>query len=194
MNRPVRRAALLTALASVLVLLAAACGGGDGGGGVEGGSEPDAYAADVCGAITNWQERLQSSASTLGSDLQNSSDISAVKGKLVEFMGEAVQSTDQMLNQVEEAGPPDIEQGEAFHRDLVAGLRQARDTFAEAETNAENLPTNNPTAFQQGATELGQTLERQGGEIENTLSEVDEKYDSDELDKAFEDDPACKNL
>jgi hypothetical protein len=184
----VLRTSITMLLAAVLV---AGCGGGDES---ASGADPEQYAADVCGAISAWQRELQTSASTMSSKLSAASTPAQVKTELVAFMEGATKSTDDMLAKVKEAGPPAVEDGEALQRDLEQGLGDAQEAFAEARDRARELPTDDRAAFQRDAQALGTTLNEQGTKIGQTFNGLSEKYDSEDLNQAFEDEPACQAL
>ena len=189
-NPRVLRAALVTLLASA-ALVASGCGGGEDG---ASGAAPDEYAANVCGAIASWQKELQASASNMSSKLGASSTPADVKAQLVAFMEDATKSTDAMLAKVKDAGPPAVDDGEALQRDLEAGLGDAQEAFAQARDDAKSLPTDDQAAFQREASALGTTLTEQGTAIGQTFNGLSTKYDSKELNEAFDKEPACKSL
>jgi hypothetical protein len=185
----------VAAVVAALALVASACGG-DGGNGGSGsaGTAPDQYAATVCGALTAWQNELQEKAGAMGTAFSGASGPADVKTKLVEFMQAMSTSTNTMVSKVRAAGPPDVEDGAALHRDLVSGLEDAQKAFDDARESAEALPTDDPAAFQQQATQLGTTLSEQGTAIGSTFTGLSTKYDSRELNEAFNSEPACQNL
>ena len=184
--------AALAGLLATAALVAAGCGGGDGGAG--GGADPEQYASDVCGAIASWQKELQTSVTTMSSKLTATSTPADVKTQLVAFMEEATKSTDTMLAKVKEAGPPDVENGEALQRDLEKGLTDAQTAFAQARDDAKELPTGDRAAFQREAQALSTTLNEQGAAIGQTFNGLSTKYDSNELNEAFDKEPTCNNL
>jgi hypothetical protein len=186
---PVLRAATTTLVAAAVLL--AGCGGGDES---AGGADPEQFAADVCGAISDWQQELQTSASTMQSKLSAESTPADVKTQLVAFMEGATKSTDAMLAKVKEAGPPAVEDGEALQRDLEQGLSNAQRAFAQARDRVKTLPTGDRAAFQRGASALGATLNEEGRKIGQTFNGLSEKYDSEELNRAFENEPSCRSL
>ena len=185
--------ASLAALIAVVALVASGCGGGDGGSS-GGGADPEQYAADVCGAISSWQKELQTDVTTMTSKLSASSTPADVKTQLVAFMESATASTDKMLAKVKEAGPPDVDDGEALQRDLEAGLTDAQKAFAQARDKAKSLPTDDQAAFQREASALGTTLNTQGTAIGPTFNGLSTKYDSKDLNEAFDKEPTCQSL
>ena len=188
---------LRTAFTAVFVAAAfavAGCGGGDDGASGGDGADPEQYAADVCGAIGSWQKELQSGATSMQSKLGAASSPADVKTELVAFMETAAKATDNMLAKVKEAGPPDVENGEALQADLEKGLTAAQTAFAAARDDAKALPTDNPATFQAEAQKLGSTLNEEGAKIGQTFNGLSTKYDSKDLNQAFDKEPACKSL
>jgi hypothetical protein len=180
---------------ALLALLAALAAAGCGGGGDSAsGADPDTYAHDVCGAIQTWQQSLTTGANNMSKDLGAGSTPAQVKGKLVDFMGAAVAATDKMVADVKAAGPPAVDDGEKLQADLEAGLQKADDAFKDAKASAEKLDTSSAASFQQGATDLQQTLQTQGTAIQTTFEGLDTKYNSKDLNEAFDKEPACKSL
>ena len=190
-NHAVLRASF-AAVAVAVALVAGGCGGDDGGS--AGGADPEQYAADVCGAISDWQKELQTSATTMQSKLTPRSTPEDVKTELVAFMEGATKSTEDMLGKVKEAGPPAVEDGEALQRDLENGLGDAHTAFAQARDKVKELPTDDRAAFQREASTLGTTLNQQGTKIGETFNGLSTKYDSRELNEAFDKEPSCKSL
>jgi hypothetical protein len=180
------------ALFAAAAFAVAGCGGGDDD--ASGGADPEQYAADVCGAIGNWQKELQSGATSMQSKLGAASSPADVKTELVAFMETAAKATDTMLAKVKDAGPPDVENGEALQADLEKGLTAAQTAFAAARDDAKALPTDNPATFQAQAQKLGSTLSEEGAKIGQTFNGLSTKYDSDDLNQAFDKEPACKSL
>jgi type IV pilus biogenesis protein CpaD/CtpE len=181
----------LAVLVVAAAVTAAGCGGGDSS---ASGTAPDDYAASVCGAVQDWQNDLQASISSMGSDLSTSSSAADVKTKLVEFMDSATTATHKMLTKVKAAGPPAIDNGEELQSDLESGLAKAEKAFAQARDKAKSLPANDRAAFQRQAAALATTLNQQGTAIGTTFKGLEGKYNSKELNEAFDKQPACKNV
>jgi hypothetical protein len=117
-----------------------------------------------------------------------------VKTELVAFMEGATKSTDDMLAKVEEAGPPAVEDGEALQSDLEKGLGDAQAAFAEARDKAKELPTDDEAAFRREGGEIQSTLNEEGSKIGQTFNGLSTKYDSRELNEAFDKEPSCQSL
>jgi hypothetical protein len=185
---------LLTAI--VLAFAAAGCGGGGDGGSGDSASatEPSVWAASVCGALGDWVKSLQTGSQDLGSTLRNTKDLKTVKAGFVTFLEDAEESSAEMVDKVEEAGPPDVSQGEAIQDDLVAALGKVQQSFSKAVDKANELSTSSLQSFSSGVSKLSEdvqdNLATAGGEF-NSLSD---KYQSPELDDATDGEPACQQF
>jgi hypothetical protein len=182
----------LAGLAVALALAASACGGSGGGG--AGGTDPGKYAASVCGALVDWQTTLQNSGTEMSSGLSSSSTPSEVKSKFVDFMSAAVDATETLQSKAKSAGPPDVKDGEKFQADLDGALDTAVKAFKNARDKAKQLPTSDTAAFQSQASALGQTLTQEGNKISTQFNGLSGKYDSKDLNDAFDKEPSCKNV
>ena len=128
------------------------------------------------------------------SSLSGASTPAQVKARLVDFTKQAVTLTHTMVAKVKAAGPPDIKDGDKLQSDVEHGLAQAEAAFAQARDSAKQLPANDPSAFQQEATKLGEVLSKQGTAIQSTFDKIDTKYSSKDLNDAFSKQASCKQL
>jgi hypothetical protein len=180
----------ILALAVTLGLAAAGCGGGDEPEGVP----PSEWAASVCGALATWQTTLEQGARDLTRDVLQAQDPEQSKEQIGAFLDEVIAETDTVIGAVDEAGAPAVDQGEQVAADFKAGLEQIRSAFAGAGEQIEEAPTDDPAAFQQQLGAIGQQLQTQGQSIGDTLGRIDEKYDSDELGEAFDENEQCREF
>jgi hypothetical protein len=170
---------------SVISLIAlaalAACGGGT--------VSPQAYVRSICQAVTDWQGQIQDRSGDLEQQLGTDPTPAEGKEALGQFLDGVITDTEGMVDRVEEAGSPDIEDGEAQADRLSDALTQVLEAFRSARTEVEDIPTDSPEEFQQGADEIGNT-------IQSAFTEAGATFDqpSPELDPIFEDEPACDQL
>jgi hypothetical protein len=185
-----------TAALGLTLLLAgglAACGGddGDGGDGGGGGSSDtvsaSAYAADVCGAMQDWMQGIQDRMSELGSNVPDSPE--AGKDLLVDMMSEMTAQTGDLVSAVEDAGIPDVDGGEEAADALVQALQETRDILEQAKEDVEALPSD-PQGFQQGAAQIGPTLQEGLSNVGSSL----ESAASQDLQDAFEQEESCSSI
>ena len=183
-----RSLALLATAA--LVLVAGACGGGDE---TPSGASPDQWSADVCGALQTWVTDIQTRGQALGASTGNSTSIPDARAKIVDYLDTTVTRTDDMLDKVEAAGAPAVDEGDAIASDLRRELANMKVAFEQARDKAKNLPTE-PSAFVDGAQRLGTELAAAGGKVGGRLQATTEKYDAPELQEAVNGTPACQGL
>ena len=173
------------AIAAVLVT---ACGDDDDGGG--GGDTVSAgdYASDICTAFLGWRDAIQERQQDLQEGL--SPGISPQQGKdaLGGFIGDAVTASDDLVQQVEDAGVPDAENGQEAADALQKAAQDARDELAKAQAEVEELPTDDRQAFGTAADQLGNNVRTALGEVGSGLEDIE----SEELDKAFDEEDACQ--
>lgn len=184
-----------TAAFGLTLLLAGglvACGGDDGGDGGDGGGggssetvSASAYATEVCGAMQDWVTGIQERTQDLGSGL-TAGDTEGGKQVLVDLLSEMSAATGELVTAVENAGVPDIEGGEEAADSLVAGFEEVQGILEDAEADVAAL-SDDPQEFQQGASELGTTIQEALTRVGDSLEEAG----SGELTEAFENEESC---
>jgi hypothetical protein len=178
--------------ASTLALAAAGCGGG--GGTSYSGTEPDAWAATVCGALGDWATGLKADSDQLGTSLSGTRDLNVVKQKFVAFLERAESSSRTMVTRISGAGAPAVKDGEAIQEQLVSGLAGAQASFARAIARAEKLSTTNPQAFATGVQSLGSDVQEELTAVGEKFNSLGDRYDDDDLNEATSKEPACSEI
>jgi hypothetical protein len=182
----------LAAIALAALLLVSGCGGGDGG--EAEGREPGEWVADVCSAVGSWVEGIQEESTALGETAQGAENLEQARDQFVDFFDQVIERTEQMLAQIDGAGAPAVDDGEAIAEDLRSTLEPIQGAFEDARDDAENLPTDDPAAFQEGATQIGETVQQEAQEIGQAFDGLEREYDVPELDEAFEEEEACSDV
>lgn len=186
------RTIVLTALLMAALAGVAGCGGG-GSSGSAGGQSPEDWSTDMCTAVGDWVDELQSSSDALGETTSGATGIEDVRTAFVEFLDAAGARTGQMIDEVEAAGHPDVENGEEIADALLSELQPMQATLEEARDKAEALP-DDPTAFAQGAQEIGESMQQVSETASKGIDEIDAKFSSSELEQAMNDEPACQDI
>ncbi|MCD6021355.1 MAG: hypothetical protein K0R20_1065 [Actinomycetia bacterium] len=177
-------------LVPMSILLAGACS--ESGGGTNGGPDAESvsaetYATSVCGAIADWVDEIRGLNEDLQANLDPSS-IDALKDAMVTFLDDVIASTDTVIADVEDAGVPDVEDGDAAAQHLLTGLRDSRGVFEDARDRVEAMSTDDPVAF-------GEDLQTVGTDIQTSMSTIGEdlgQFESPELDEVSKDIPECE--
>jgi hypothetical protein len=186
---------LVVAVASVLVF--AACGGDDGGD--DGGDEEEAsqevpvddYVADLCTALINWRDSIQTVESEFQEENALAGDLppEEAKTKLGEYLDELEGLTDDFVADLEAAGTPEVDGGAEVADQFVSGFEQFRDALGDLQSQVEELPTDEE-GFQQAGTEfLTQIQTSLQGSLQN-LNEID----SQPIDEAFTKSEECTQV
>jgi predicted lipid-binding transport protein (Tim44 family) len=87
-----------------------------------------------------------------------------------------------------------VDEGEAISADLQAALQDGRDVLADARDSAEGLSTDDPAAFVSGAQDLAGSIQSGLAQVAGTFDELNERYDTPELEEAFEASDTCGEL
>ncbi|MEX2211262.1 MAG: hypothetical protein WD689_05805 [Gaiellaceae bacterium] len=179
---------------TLFVALAIAAAGCGGGGSAPEGTPPADWAATVCGALGSWQTALEQQAEGLGAEVLQAATPQQSKERIVEFLDSVVASTETMRGEISDVGRPAVEAGADIEEDLRVGLEAMQAAFQDAQASVAEVPTDDPQAFQQELTRIGEELQQQGQAIGDTLGEIDEKYDAPELSTALEETDACQEF
>jgi hypothetical protein len=163
---------LLTAAA--LALVAAGCGGGDSEESEQPeGTPPPQWVTTVCGALDDWQTSLQTQAQGLPQEVLQADSPSDAKERIVGFLDQVVDETQTMIDKVDAAGRPAVDSGQRVATAVHARLEKVKRAFVGARSSVEKVPTDNPLAFQQQLTKIGQDLAAQGQALGDVLGSAD---------------------
>jgi hypothetical protein len=173
-------------LIAAAALLISACGDDDDGGGDS--VAVGEFASDICTAFTDWTGAIQERQTDLQEGLDPGASPQEGKDALSGFLDEAVEASDQLVEDVEAAGTPDTENGEDAAEALQGAAEDARDKLADAQERVEELPTDSPQAFSEAADEFGNDVRSALEGVGDGLEEID----TPELDKAIDEESACQ--
>ena len=185
------RALALALCVATLALAASGCGGG---GKSYSGTKPSAWAATVCGAVSDWTQQLQAEGARLSAGLQKTSDLKVVKTSLVAFLEKAGRSSGTMVTMIDAAGAPAVKDGAAIQNELVTGLEGAHTSLTRATARAKKLSTTDPQTFAIGVQALGADVQKELTAVSGKISTVGNKYQDTSLNKATSEEPACTSI
>jgi hypothetical protein len=200
-----RRSRLALAVAGGVAAMAlAACGGGSDGSSsgttapattaaaaTAAAATPAAeWVASVCGAISTWKTELTSGAP----DFSQVTDVQSTKQTLGDYLEQVKASTDTLIADIEAAGTPDVENGEAIAQEFKANLATVGDSFQQAKADLDALSTDDPAAFASGLQEIAGALTTAGSEAGQAFDKLATEYPDSGLDEAAADAPACAAL
>jgi membrane protein implicated in regulation of membrane protease activity len=155
-------------LLTVAVLALAACGGDDS-------SASETYANGVCSSLSTWVTDVQSAAQSLGDE-----GLAIEQEDLRAAVGDVRDSTENLVDDLEELGPPETEAGNAARtelNDLGTELTQQVETVEEALDSGGDVAAiagTVTTALSAAATAVQTTFDELrgldvGGELEDAF-------------------------
>jgi hypothetical protein len=172
----------------IALLVVGACAG-CGSSSSSGGTSAQAWVKSVCNAVVPFKNDVQSRAAAL--NLAGSTNLSDVKQKLQGFMSAASADATKAASEIQSAGTPNVTNGKHDAMVLVNAFNQLATVLSNANSQAQALPTNNPTAFQAGAQKLATTIQTSLTSISPSFKSL---KDDPTLDKAARSTSGCASL
>jgi ferredoxin len=130
----------------------------------------------------------------ISTTLSGTTDLPTAKTTVVDFLSQAVDATDTAIADLRGAGVPDTTNGKKIRARLLKGFGKAQAIFAEAESNAEGLPTDDLTSFKQAGQGIAADISNGGNEVEAGFGGISGLDKGDELGKAAKSVKACSFL
>lgn len=150
-----------------------------------------AWAESVCSSLASWRSSIMSLADVSGETL--TADL------LRERLEEADAATDELVADLRELGPPDVEAGEEVERaldDAAAGLESSYESLKQAAQDA--LDAESPTEFLEALAGLGDDFQGLLDRVEETVAALQSASlfgeSSAELEQAFANSGSCQQL
>jgi hypothetical protein len=153
---------------------------------------PRAWSSSVCTALTDWAGELEDLSGRL--EPPENATRKQFKAALVDFLDGAVDASDTLIEDIEAAGYPEVEDGKAVAKVFKGGMTRSRAIFAKALRDAEKLPTTSAAEFEAKGRRIERALDRGSREVEGNFDAAKDRYDVPELNRAFNNEPACKDL
>ena len=154
------------------------------------GAPVDEWVGDVCGALAGWQRDIEIHQTEMMQEA--APDIGADEGRrlILVFFDRTVSRTGEMLGEVESAGQPAVEDGEAIARTLREVLTEFGPILDRERAKVDELP-DNPRALAAGAQAIGNSINEEFDRIGARLkaSPIDP---GPEIARAFDEDPTCQ--
>ncbi len=138
------------------------------------------WADSFCGSFSSWLDEIKAASDGVGNNV-TPGDIESAKTAIADLFGTASTATQTLIDELEAAGDPDIEDGDQLVDDLIEKF-EAFDTAAQkAKTETEALATDDIATFQSEADALTTTFQDEVDKVADSFGEIDTKYPSTEL-------------
>jgi hypothetical protein len=187
---PVRRswfvAAVVLGIAAIAIAVLAARLTDDESGSLD----TNEWASSVCSNLADWRGAI--------------TDLAEVEGELTpesleERLGEANAATDELVEDLQALGPPDVEAREEVEQALDDTAEGLRESYESLRVSAEQaLAADSPTAFLQELAALAPEFQALVQQVEDTVASLQSASlfgeASAELEDAFADADSCDQL
>lgn len=173
-------------LALLGAIIASSCGGT-----AEGRVEPEAYVTEACTAMGDWLDTILEESSGVVENLSPNASPEDLKARFSAFVDSVHTETEQLITQLEEAGIPDVENGEEIAEGLVGGFEDAESAFENARERIQELDTQDRVAFQQEINEIASSIQNDLADAQQAVQNLE---GSEELDRAAGEVEACQEI
>jgi len=192
---------LLSLLAAGGVVALSGCGGGSGTSAANTEAqivprtvEVGVYTGTVCSALSEWLNNLANASAVFANSTNDEADLRKVRAQFVTFFAGAIDETDRMVAEVEEAGVPDLANGTEVSAGMLRELGTFRPLLVDAQGRARRLPVDKPARFTKLAQTLGAGFRIETTKLETVFDLLGERYKAPALAKAAKADASCRQL
>ena len=152
---------------------------------------PADYMEGLCAAIVSFQTDLESESALLEDSFSGDTPTpEESKTVLGTFLGTLADRTEQLLDEVDALGTPDVGNGEDVKTALTTAFEQVVVLFRDARSEIEGLSTEDPAALAEGFATAGTKLQEAATGITAPFDDLS----SPELDEAGADAPSCAGV
>jgi hypothetical protein len=156
--------------------------------------DPAVWARTVCASLSSWGASLKDAGSNLLTPLSGvTTTLPEVRSALATFLGASILRTQQLVDQLDNAGSPNAPNGNAFAAFIHDGVTQAQQAFVAAVPAAQALP-NDPQGFQVEGQALVQQLDDAGTQVAALARTAEAQIKAPALRRALSSEPACAGI
>lgn len=163
---------------AVVVVLASACATGP---------TPTAWAASVCEALAPWRAEIGNLTMRTQQQMTAETTPAQARENLVRLFGGAEAASERARAEVEQAGVPDVDGGEAVVERFAKSLAAVRDAYARARDSIADLNTGHAEKFYDRVAEVVEALNTEYGRSALDTTNLESR----ELKQAFDEVPEC---
>ncbi|MFD8736332.1 small secreted protein [Streptomyces sp. NPDC059618] len=187
-TKPVNKK-LAAALSGGAVLVLTLSGCGSSGGSSSGNDKLNSWAKQVCDAVKPQAQKIEDANTAIQKQTSDNSTPDAVQKTDAQAFQDMSDAYKAIGAAVDNAGPPDVENGKTKQANAVKELNQISGSYAALKTQVAKLDTKDQAKFAEGlkgiATQLGK-LSQSGSDALKQLEEGD-------VGKAMAQQESCKS-
>jgi hypothetical protein len=156
----------------------------------DGPQTTEEWAGEVCTSLSDWRDSITSLADVSGEPL--------TADTLRDKLGEAEDATSDLVTQLRDLGPPDLEEGDELEQQLDESAEDLESRFDDLKENAEAAADAPASEFLQQLAGLASDFAALQTAISTTVSSLENANVAEdskaELQQAFADAPSCQAL
>ena len=156
----------------------------------DGPQTTEEWAGDVCTSLSDWRDSITS--------LADVTDEPLTADTLRDKLGEAEDATADLVGQLRELGPPDLEAGDELQQQLDESADELESSFDALRDSAEAAADAPPSEFLQELAGLASDFAALQTAISTTVTSLQNanvgEESKAELEQAFADAPSCQSL
>jgi len=156
----------------------------------DGPQTTEEWAGEVCTSLSDWRNSITSLADVTGEPL--------TADTLRDKLGDAEDATADLVTQLRELGPPDLEAGDELQQQLDESADELESSFDALRDSADAAAEAPPSEFLQQLAGLASDFAALQTAISTTVSSLENANVAEdskaELQQAFADAPSCQAL
>ena len=156
-----------------------------------GSPDTSAWASSVCTSLSDWQSSITALADVSGGEL--------TKESLGEKLDTAQTATEQLVTELNDLGPPDLEAGDQLKQQLNTAADGIESSYDSLRAGAQDaLDADSPNAFLQALAALAPEFQNLLDQIRTTVTDLENASVAEdaktELQQAFSQAESCQTL
>lgn len=156
----------------------------------DGPQTTEEWAGEVCTSLSDWQDSIASVADLDGA--------AVTADTFREKLGDAEDATNELVAQLRDLGPPDLEAGDELQQQLDDSATELESRFDALRDSAEGVADAPPSAFLEQLAGVASDFAALQTAISTTVSSLESANVAEEskaeLDQAFAAAPSCQSL
>jgi hypothetical protein len=163
---------------------------------------PSTWAPKFCTALTDWQTTIQEKSDELSSALDTAGTagqspaaiLATARRQIASFLGDMVDATDDATSAIDDAGAPSSPNGAKIATVFVNGFKAISKKFADAQDDANALPTTSVQKFQVKGKQLRASLSDYGDTLSASFGSIGKLDKGKKLTAAVKAAPECASI
>ena len=154
------------------------------------------WARVFCQSFSSYQGHVATLSKRLDERLRaaGESDLRGQKAALERYLSATVVETESFRTELTRAGAPAIKRGRGLVKMIVDAFADFRTTLKDAARDARRLPVSDRAEFNSSVATINDTIRTGSLRSRETIARARIRYETRELDRAFDHTPDCQRI